>query len=80
MVEEAAREFLQEWGAYGAILVLVLWFARDRAKRADEQADARLQDAKMLAELVERTSATNEKVAVALGAMTDEVRRMDRGK
>ena len=81
-MDDVIAQVLREWGAYGAILAIVLWGLRNRSLKVDELQNTRVEESRVAIEaLIASTEALgkiadNQKTAArAIDALADEIRR-----
>ena len=72
---ETVTPFLVEQGLLGVAILALGYWGWSRARKVDELQAARVEDVRATIEMAERTRATNEKLANAVAALTDEIRR-----
>jgi len=72
---DAFTPILTSLGLPGLVIFALGWWGLSRSKKVDELQAARVEDIKLITEVVEQTRATNEKLVNAVASMTDEIRR-----
>jgi len=75
---EGVFAYLLEQGAAGVALIVVGWWGWTRSQRADEQAEKRLEDYKVISSSMTDHALTMDKLVNVVTSLTDEFRRGDR--
>jgi len=73
---EGVSSYLVQQGVLGVAVVAVGWWGWSRSSRADEQAEKRLEDYKLIVNAMSDHASTMDRLVNVVTSLTDEIRRV----